>query len=147
MLVDPQTFRRLCRARDRLSESLDQQVSVRTVAKEIAASPFHFIRQFESVFGETPHQFRTRVRIERAKDLLATGERSVTETCFELGYSSLGSFSDLFRRHVGDSPSAYRKRIRTLVQVPHALHVAFVPGCVTLMGMLPPWAFRNFREA
>ena len=63
------------------------------VAREAAISPFHFIRQFEAVFGVTPHQYRIGRRIERAKHLLAAGQHSVTDVCMEVGFSSLGSFS------------------------------------------------------
>jgi len=68
-------------------------------------SPFHFIRQFEAVFGATPHQFRIQTRLDRAKQLLALSDYSVTDVCLEVGFSSLGSFSDLFARRVGAPPS------------------------------------------
>ena len=73
-------------------------------------SRFHFIRQFKSVFGETPVEFRTRSRLERAKHLLAHGEESVTAVCMAVGFSSLGSFSALFARRFGQPPSTYRKQ-------------------------------------
>jgi AraC-like DNA-binding protein len=119
----------------------DTAITVRDVARDAGISPFHFIRQFEAVFGATPHRFRTQARLERARTLLAAGQ-SVTEVCFAVGYSSVGSFSDLFSRSVGTAPSAYR---RQLVQVAWPLPV--IPGCYGLMGMLPRDAFRNFREA
>jgi AraC-like DNA-binding protein len=139
MLVDARTLRRLCRARDVLRE--DTAITVRDVARDAGISPFHFIRQFDAVFGATPHQFRTQARLERARALLATGQ-SVTEVCFAVGFSSVGSFSDLFSRSVGTPPSAYRRR---LVQVAWPRPV--IPGCYGLMGALPRDAFRNFREA
>ena len=112
-----------------------------------AISPFHFIRQFDAVFGATPHQLRTRARLDRAKHLLAVDQLSVTEACMEIGFSSVGSFSDLFTRRVGTSPSAYRKQARAMAQVPETLTRSLSPGCLTLMAMLPATAFRNFREA
>jgi len=151
MLLAPATFERLCRARDLLCEVPEHAVSIHDVAAEIAISPFHFIRQFEAVFGLTPHQFRIRSRLERAKELLARGELSVTEICMEVGFSSLGTFSDLFSRRVGAAPSAYRRRVRALIQVPGRalgeLPPALTPGCLSLMELLPAGAFRNFREA
>lgn len=122
--------------------SEDTEVSVRDVARDAGISPFHFIRQFDAVFGATPHRYRTQQRLERARELLAAGY-SVTDTCFAVGFSSLGSFSDLFTRTIGATPSSYRRR---LVQVPRSTPM-LIPGCLGLMGGLPRDAFRNSREA
>jgi AraC-like DNA-binding protein len=149
MLLRRDVFRELCQARERLC-TLDDDLaapSVEEVARQAAISPAHFIRQFEAVFGATPHQFRTHWRLDRAKRLLAAGHHSVTEACIELGFSSLGSFSDMFRRRVGVSPSAYQRRLRGLCQVPGTFARVLSPGCLTLLGRLPPEAFRSFREA
>lgn len=69
-------------------------------------SPFRFIRRFHAVFGSTPHQFRIDTRLNRAKVLLAGRDLSVTDVCLEVGFTSLGTFSDLFARRVGAPPSA-----------------------------------------
>jgi AraC-like DNA-binding protein len=122
-------------------------LSVKHIAREVAISHYHFIRQFEAVFGMTPHQFRIRSRLDQAKLLLAMGEYSVTEICMEVGFSSLGSFSELFNRRFGLSPSAYKRRARTMVQVPGNFPPELFPGCLSLMGSLPASAFRNFQEA
>jgi AraC-like DNA-binding protein len=147
MVLRGEAFRGLCRARDLLREVQERPLSIEEVAKQAAISPFHFIRQFQAVFGVTPHQFRMRARLDRAKELLAAGEHSVTEVCMEVGFSSLGSFSDLFRRRVGAAPSAYQRRARCLVQVPGTYPDALFPGCLNLMALLPADAFRSFREA
>src|SRR5262249_44436474 len=86
-------------------------------------------------------------RLDRAKQLLALGEHSVTEVCLEVGFASLGSFSELFARRVGEPPSAYRRRVRRLVAVPGAFRREPFPGCLSLMRHLPADAFRNSREA
>jgi AraC-like DNA-binding protein len=130
-----------------LCEVDETQVSIGDVAIQVGISQFHFIRQFEAVFGLTPHQFRIRSRLDRAKDLLALGHLSVTDVCMEVGFSSLGTFSALFTRRIGTTPSAYRRKVRTMVQVPGTLPSALIPGCFGLMGLLPRSAFRNFREA
>ncbi len=78
-------------------------------------SPFHFIRQFEALFGVTPHQFRIRSRLDHARRLLAADRHSVAEVCMEVGMSSLGSFSDQFTRRVGETPSEYRERARAVI--------------------------------
>jgi AraC-like DNA-binding protein len=101
-------FVSLCRARDLLGEDCDRPLSIRDVARRAGVSPFHFIRQFQALFGETPHQFRIRARLNRAKQLLATSDYSVTDVCMEVGFSSLGSFSDLFARRIGAPPSTCR---------------------------------------
>jgi AraC-like DNA-binding protein len=147
MLLGPDAFRSLCSARDLLAEIREHRLSIRDVAREAHMSPFHFIRQFEALFGITPHQFRMQSRLEQAKHLLAIGQTSVTEVCMEVGMSSLGSFSDLFARRFGAPPSAYRRRARTMVQVPGTLPPHLFPGCLSLMASLPPCAFSNFREA
>jgi AraC-like DNA-binding protein len=149
MIVAGDAFRRLCRARDLLRDRIDEPLTVAELARGVRISPFHLIRQFEAVFGLTPHQYRTRVRLHAAKRLLASGGYSVTDVCMEVGFSSLGSFSALFSRHVGESPDAYRRRVRMLVQSA-ALPLVHTPGCLALMTMLPTAAFalrRNFREA
>jgi AraC-like DNA-binding protein len=147
MLLGCDALRNLCRARDLLSEVHEPKLSIEDVAREVAISPFHFIRQFEAVFGVTPHQYRIRRRLERAKHLLVAGQHSVTDVCMEIGFSSLGSFSALFAQRVGMPPSAYRRRLRAMVQVPGKLLWELAPGCFTLMGRLPRDTFRNFREA
>ena len=85
MLLRHEGFRRLCRARDLLRESSEPSPTIEQLAREVRISPFHFIRQFEAVFGVTPHQFRIASRIELAKQLLARGEHSVTDVCMEVG--------------------------------------------------------------
>ena len=78
------------------------------------------------------------------------GHHSVTDVCMEVGFSSLGSFSALFKQRIGEAPSAYRRRVRAMVQVP-GTPADLTPGCLSLMGRLSPSAFagsvRSFREA
>ena len=116
-----------------LCEVHDVSVGLDVVAREAAMSPFHFIRQFHAVFGQTPHQFRIHARVERARYLLAFDHASVTDVCMEVGFSSVGSFSDLFERRVGMRPSIYRRQARALVVVPGAAPAELFPGCLTLM--------------
>jgi AraC-like DNA-binding protein len=144
MRVRPEAFRRLCRAREALTEDREVAPSIETVARAAGISPFHFIRQFEALFGLTPHQLRIRSRLDRARRLLAMGGLSVTDVCMEVGFSSLGSFSDLFTRRVGESPSSFRRRARSMVQVPGTLPRELFPGCLRLMTRLPASAFRSF---
>jgi AraC-like DNA-binding protein len=151
MLLRHEGFRRLCRARDLLRELREPSPAIAELAREVGISPFHFIRQFEAVFGVTPHQFRIQARLDRAKQLLAAGRYSVTDVCMEVGFSSLGSFSSLFTRRVGEAPSTYQRRIRTMVVVPGAVGADLTPGCLSLMSRLPQSTFvdsiRSFGEA
>jgi AraC-like DNA-binding protein len=110
-------FLQLCRARDLLSDLRSSNVSIAEAAREASLSPFHFIRRFEAVFGETPHQFRTRERLTAAQRLLARGH-SVTDVCLDVGFTSLGSFSALFARKIGVSPAAYQRSLRRSVYIP-----------------------------
>ena len=135
-------FARLCRAREMLRDVQDRPVTLDEVAREAAMSPFHFIRQFRAVFGDTPHQFRIQARLDRAKYLLAMEHDSVTNVCMEVGFSSLGSFSDLFERRVGLRPTAYRERARSFVSVPGTWSPELFPGCLTLMAR----AFATFEK-
>ena len=141
-MLTTDSFLRLCRARDMLAELHDGPLTIEQVAREAAMSHFHFIRRFHALFGDTPHQFRIRVRLDRAKRLLALGNDSVTDVCLDIGFSSLGSFSDLFTRRVGLSPSAYRRRARSLIVVPGVIPKQLFPGCLTLMSE----AFATFEQ-
>ena len=129
MLLRHEGFRRLCRARDLLCDLSEPPLSIEDLAREVQISSFHFIRQFEAVFGATPHQYRIDARLDAAKRLLAAGQHSVTDVCMEVGFSSLGSFSALFTRRTGESPSAYRRRVRAVADLS--------PGCLSLMSRLP----------
>src|SRR5262245_28534515 len=127
-------FVRLCRARRLLCDAHDRRIAIGVVARAVSMSPFHFIRTFHALFGETPHQFRIRTRLDRARQLLAASDRSVTDVCLDVGFESLGSFSDLFARRIGVAPSSYRRRVRRLTHVPGELPRELTPGCLTLMG-------------
>jgi AraC-like DNA-binding protein len=147
MRLNASTFAGLCRARDLLYEVHDEPLTVEEVARAACISPAHFIRLFDAVFGRTPHQFRIDARLDHARRLLARGEHSVTDVCMAVGFSSLGSFSDLFTRRIGASPSAWRRRIHALAPSPAALPGVLYPGCLSLMGRLPASAFSQFSRS
>src|SRR3954451_5366612 len=102
--------RRLLRARDAMDRDYAQPLDVRSLARVAFMSEAHFIREFRATFGETPHRYLQRRRVERAMALLRETDRSVTEICFDVGFMSLGTFSRTFSEIVGDSPTAYRAR-------------------------------------
>lgn len=138
-MLHSEVLRRLCLARDCLrAEAEEPRPSVNEVARHAGMAPHHFIRLFRAVFGETPHQVRSLAQIERAKHLLILSNLSVTEICMAVGFSSLGSFSTLFTRRVGITPSAWRQRHRPASDPPRQLPPELIPGCLTLMAGLPP---------
>src|SRR5215212_215007 len=137
---------RLVRVRDLIRDCHAQPILLLDCADEAGLSPWHLLRSFRDTFGETPHKYLTRVRVEKARQLLAVTGRSVTEVCFDVGFSSLGSFSTLFKRHVGESPASFRRRVRGWVAVPAAAGWVFVPCCFAHM-FGGPASDRNIREA
>src|SRR5688572_1799716 len=86
-----------------------EPLDVRAIAAVAHISPAHFSRCFRDVFGETPHRYLQRRRVERAMFLLRETDRSVTDVCFDVAFTSLGTFSRTFREIVGETPSAYRR--------------------------------------
>src|SRR5262245_25684450 len=123
------TLLKLCDIRDLIRDCYAQPLTIEDLSLEAEISAWHFLRSFRGTFGETPHDFLTRIRIERAKELLTVTTRPVTEICFDVGFSSLGSFSTLFRRQVGLSPAQFRRQVRSWVTVPGRFPWAFVPVC------------------
>jgi transcriptional regulator GlxA family with amidase domain len=104
------TNRRMLRARDAMDRAYRDPLDIAALASIAVVSEAHFIRTFRSAFGETPHRYLQRRRIERAMFLLRTTERPVTDICFETGFASHGTFTRTFSAIVGESPSAYRRR-------------------------------------
>ena len=119
--------RRLLRARDAMDRAYAEPLDVRAVAAVAYISPAHFSRSFRAVFGETPHRYLQRRRVERSMFLLRETDRSVTEVCFDVGFTSLGTFSRTFSRIVGETPSGYRLGNGPIV----------APHCVQLAAMRP----------
>ena len=115
--------RRLLRARDMMDRAYAEPLDVRAVATAAHVSPAHFSRTFRAVFGETPHRYLQRRRVERSMFLLRETDRSVTEICLDVGFTSLGTFSRTFRAIVGEPPSAYRAGNAPIV-VPHCVQMA-----------------------
>jgi len=127
-LLHDDTFRRLCRGRDLLAAEYQSRVLLEQAAREACLSEFHFHRLFRATFGETPHDFLTRLRLDRAKQMLAS-ERTVTEVCFEIGYQSLGSFSTKFRSQFGRSPVEFQREMRRIFGYHAPWRVLMLPGC------------------
>jgi transcriptional regulator GlxA family with amidase domain len=110
MRADLDELRRLRRARDRMDREYAQPLDVPALARTALMSQAHFSRRFREAYSETPYSYLMTRRIERAKALLRRGDLSVTDVCFAVGCTSLGSFSARFTELVGETPSMYRAR-------------------------------------
>ena len=134
----------MLRARDKMDRSYDRPLDVASLARIALTSEAHFIRTFKETFGETPHRYLQRRRLERAMALLRETERPVTQVCLDVGFSSLGSFSRTFNDVIGMSPTAYRAGRRT-----SAGTAGYVPTCVVMSWSRPRTEaqHRSFGEA
>ena len=121
-------YRRVVRAKLYIDTHYGEQIHLDNIAGEACFSKFHFVRLFRSIYGRTPHQYLTHVRVEGAKELLSQG-KTIAATCFAVGFDSISSFTGLFRRRVGTTPAVFQR---------HCLHRAdemtqrpakFVPNC------------------
>ena len=110
--------RRMLRARDAMDRDYARALDIPALARIAYVSEAHFIRTFRATFGETPHRYLQRRRVERAMFLLRETERSVSEICLDVGFTSLGTFTRTFRAIVGEPPTTYRWRAKDLRAVP-----------------------------
>lgn len=127
-------FRRLVRVRDALLADPANAPSSAALAKQAGLSRFHFLRRWKEAFGVTPHEDLTRLRIARAKELLARDAGSVTDVCLEVGFSSLGSFSTMFAERAGCPPSAWRRHYIQVTSTIPDRSALFVPYCFAVRG-------------
>jgi AraC-like DNA-binding protein len=137
-------YRRIVQAKLFVDSHYAENIDLNNISDEAYFSKFHFIRLFKNIYGKTPHQYLTSIRIEKAIQLLRL-DMTVSEVCFAVGFDSLTSFSGLFKRNVGIPPSTYslqQQRIKTqIIETP----LAFIPNCfINQHG----WAkISNFEEA
>ena len=122
-------YESLWRARKLIDAQYNQPLDLDELARTANFSRYHFLRAFRRLFHATPHEYLIRKRVERAKELLADSALTVTEICFEVGFESLGSFSTLFNKLVGWSPSIYRARAWEMRKHP----LKFIPNCYVIM--------------
>jgi AraC-like DNA-binding protein len=125
--ADVTTLRVLRRARDQIDRDYAEPIGIPALAAGAGFSREHFIRAFRAAYGETPGRYRTRRRVERACELLRSANLTVTEICYLVGFTSLGTFSARFMELVGLSPTGYRREaVRRGGPAP-------IPGCFVLM--------------
>jgi transcriptional regulator GlxA family with amidase domain len=133
--VDREDLVRLRRARDQMDREYASPLDVEALARTALMSSGHFSRSFRAAYGESPYSYLMTRRIERAMTLLRRGDLSVTDVCFEVGFSSLGTFSTRFAELVGESPSTYRAQDHSWTEG--------LPACLVRVALRP---IRN-REA
>lgn len=121
-------YRRIVHAKMFIDGHYSEEINLSYTADQALFSKFHFIRLFKTIYGTTPHQYLTTVRIEKAK-LLLQSEMTISQVCYTVGFESLSSFSGLFRKIVGQSPSAYQaQKLQWLASVAeNPLH--YIPNC------------------
>jgi AraC-like DNA-binding protein len=110
-----------------LDESYDTPITIEDLSREVALSPYYLIRAFRRVYKKTPHQYLMEQRVTRAKELLRNTDISITEICMAVGYESLGSFSTLFHKVAGISPSSYRENSQPTTTL------GYIPLCMCLL--------------
>lgn len=118
-------------ARRLLDRHYTTPITIEQLSQEVALSPYYLIRLFRRIYKQTPHQYLIQLRITRAKELLRSSDLSVTEICMTIGFESLGSFSTLFRKEAGLSPSAYRRSSQTIRKS------GYIPLCVCMAHGIP----------
>jgi len=121
-------YRRIVQAKLYIDDHYGDSIDLSNIADEAYFSKFHFIRAFKNTYGKTPHQYLIYVRIEKARELLKNGT-PVSEVCYTVGFESLSSFSGLFKRMAGLSPSAYVAQQQNLQQQLKKSPLSFVPAC------------------
>jgi AraC-like DNA-binding protein len=137
-------YKRIVQTKLFIDSHFSEKIDLNDIADEALFSKFHFIRLFKEIYNNTPHQYLTKVRIEKAKELLQQNQ-SVTNVCFAVGFDSLSSFTGLFKRVAKLSPSIYQKQFLERQQRIKEAPLQFIPNCwVENKG----WTKNsNFREA
>jgi AraC-like DNA-binding protein len=121
-------YKRIVQAKLFIDAYYSEKIDLNNIADEAYFSKFHFIRLFKAIYGMTPHQYLTRVRVENARILLQKG-MSVTQTCFAVGFTSVSSFTGLFNRYLKRSPSEYQRQFLAKQALIQHAPLQFIPGC------------------
>jgi AraC-like DNA-binding protein len=121
-------YRRIVRAKLFIDKNFSKNIDLNNISGEAYISKYHFVRQFRKVCGKTPHQYLIKVRMEKAMHFLRCG-MPVSDVCLMVGFESLGSFSSLFKRQTGLSPSVYLAQQRKIKALVLKAPLKVVPGC------------------
>src|SRR5687768_941392 len=121
-------YRRIVQSKLYIDRNFAESIDLTHIADEAVFSKFHFIRLFKKIYGKTPHQYLTFVRIERAKEFLKS-DMAVHHVCYSVGFESISSFTDLFKKMVGYSPSVFQVQQTRMKSEIHKMPLKFVPNC------------------
>ena len=121
-------YLRAVRAKLYIDENFASDIDLNKIADEACFSKFHFVRLFKDIYGRTPHQYLTRVRIEKAKEYLDDGQ-TIAFACFKVGFDSISSFAGLFKRRTGNTPKQYQLERLAFKEAVAANPLAHIPGC------------------
>ena len=121
-------YLQIVRAKLFIDENFDKAIDLDKIADAACFSKFHFVRTFRSIYGRTPHQYLTQVRIERSKELLADGE-TVAAACFKVGFDSITSFTGLFKRRTGLTPRQFQIERLEFKEGVSTKPLVYIPGC------------------
>ena len=121
-------YRRIVQAKLFIDNHFDEKIDLDNIADEAAFSKFHFIRLFNSVYQKTPHQYLSFVRIEKARQLLASNV-SVANVCYSVGFDSVSSFAGLFKRSTGLTPAVYQLQQQQKLAAMAKAPLCFIPNC------------------
>jgi AraC-like DNA-binding protein len=128
MKLSTDLYQRIVAAKIYIDDNFYGSIDLERISQQAFLSPFHFHRIFRQVYRHTPHQYITRKRMDKAKDLLASN-KPVTEVCNEVGFDSLGSFSSLFKKEIGSAPTNFRNMAWLKKQESLRHPVKFIPHC------------------
>ena len=137
-------YKRIVQSKLFIDENFAENIDLECIADQAYFSKFHFIRLFKKIYGKTPHQYLSSVRIEKAKQLLKENT-SVTEVCFAVGFDSVTSFTGLLKRAVGRTPLAYQLQQHRLKAETSKVPLKFIPNCFAGRNASPKNS--NFEEA
>lgn len=121
-------YRQVVQAKLYIENNFNKEINLELISREASFSKFHFLRLFKKSFGVTPNQFLTEVRLKNARKLLKQGV-SIQDTCWLVGFDSMGSFSNLFKRRFGASPTSYVHIQKNIEEKSLANPLKFIPGC------------------
>jgi AraC-like DNA-binding protein len=121
-------YRRIVRAKLFIDENFSLPIDLGNVSGEACFSRFHFARLFRDIYGMTPHQYLTSVRMDKARELLEN-DASVKEACFAVGFDSVASFTALFKRRLGLTPAAYQRARQERSRLVALAPLQHIPNC------------------
>jgi len=121
-------YKRIVQAKLFIDTNYARKIDLDNISDEAYFSKFHFIRLFKSIYDKTPYQYLTQVRMENAKYFLRR-DYSVSNACFQVGFDSITSFTGLFKKHEGKTPSEYQRQNKIREEMIRTKPLQFIPNC------------------